>query len=306
MPTINTINDFAAVVHTALTAAFPECCVEMTNVTKNNGVCQTGITVQPKNQNVVPAIYLEPYFSALQSGQTLESVISQIASTCAAGLSCSETGIDEDEIKDFDRVKDRICYKLVSRDMNSGLLSDVPHRYYHSLAVIYYLQHTTDKGLLTVTVTNGLAQIWGTDEKSLFALAAGNTPRLCRGIVLTMEDVLDGSENLKTSPYKHFDFTCSASDIQPMYVATNKNKTYGAAVILYDGLLETAAEKIGSFYAIPSSVHEFMLIPDSFGELDSIKRMVKEINAAEVPDEEILSDTIFHYDAGTHELKIAV
>ena len=121
-----------------------------------------------------------------------------------------------------------------------------------------------------------------------------------------MEDVLDGSENLKTSPYKHFDFTCSASDIQPMYVATNKNKTYGAAVILYDGLLETAAEKIGSFYAIPSSVHEFMLIPDSFGELDSIKRMVKEINAAEVPDEEILSDTIFRYDAGTHELKIAV
>lgn len=88
--------------------------------------------------------------------------------------------------------------------------------------------------------------------------------------------------------------------------ATNASKTYGAAVILYDGLLETSAERLGSFYALPSSVHEFMFIPDTFGNVEDIKQMVQEINAAEVPEEEVLSDNIYHYDSNAHELKIVV
>lgn len=53
-------------------------------------------------------------------------------------------------------------------------------------------------------------------------------------------------------------------DICPMYVATNSKKLNGACVMLYDGLLRDFARKVGrSFYIIPSSIHEVILIPDT-------------------------------------------
>lgn len=249
---------------------------------------------------------MEPYFEEVQSGKTLEEVIRQIISSCVAALSYTETGINADDITDFEPVKDNICYKLVNKQLNSKLLAEVPYRDYHGLVIVYYFRYAAEKGILTASITNSLAQMWDIDEEALFTLATGNTPRLCRGIVLTLDNVLGSSKSLKTKPYAGFDFTCSETDILPMYVATNASKTYGAAVILYDGLLETAAERLGSFYALPSSVHEFMFIPDTFGNVEDIKQMVQEINAAEVPEEEVLSDNIYHYDSNAHELKIVV
>ena len=41
------------------------------------------------------------------------------------------------------------------------------------------------------------------------------------------------------------------------YVLTNKNKTLGAATMLYPGVMEKITEKMKApFYIIPSSVHE--------------------------------------------------
>lgn len=91
-----------------------------------------------------------------------------------------------------------------------------------------------------------------------------------------------------------------------MYIATNQNKTYGAGILLYDGLLDTVAEKLGNFYVLPSSVHELIIVPEKFGHPFELKQMVEEINGAEVPAEEILSDKCYCYDAQAHELKIAV
>ena len=307
MHTINTIKDFTAAVHTALSAAFPERQIEPINVTKNNDVHLTGMKIMSHNNKVAPAIYMEPYFNMLKSGNPLEEVIIQIVSSCRAALSCTNAGIGAEDLTDFAYVKDKTCYKLVNKHMNSALLTTVPHRDYLDLSIVYYIRLAqTDNGLATLNVTDSLAHTWGVDEETLFSLASSNTPLLCRGIVLTMDNVLDKSVNSQTKTYDHFDFTCSETHILPMYVATNTNKTYGASVILYAGLLDAAAEKLGSFYALPSSVHEFMFIPDTFGNAEYIKQMVKEINAAEVPEEEVLSDNIYHYDSRTHELKIAV
>lgn len=303
MPTIKTVQDFTAAVQTALTAAFPKCKIEAVDVTKNNDVQLTGLAIHPQNKKASPTIYMEPYFAAFQSGQPLAEMINQIIINCTSALSCTNVGIDTEEITDFNRVKDKICYKLINKNLNSTLLAAVPHSDYHDLAVVYYIHLAlTDNGLSTLNVTHSLAKTWGVDEESLFALASSNTPRLCRGLVLAINDVL--SVDLKTKPYTYFDFTLSDTDILPMYIATNTNKIYGAASILYDGLLDAAAEKLGSFYAIPSSVHELMFVPVTFGDAESIRQMVHEINGTEIPAEEILSDNIYCYDAESREFKI--
>ncbi len=311
MPTIKTINDFTIAVHTALATKFPEYKIEAVNVTKNNDVHLTGITIKPQNKKVAPTLYMEPYFAALKSGQTLAAVIDQIISSCTAALSCSNSGIDAEDITDFEHVKDKICYKLVGRNKNSEFLSAVPHRDYLDLAIVYYLQTTiTDNGTATVTVTNDLAHIWGVDESELYDLARKNTPRLNRGIVLALSDTLSGCTNTPQAhsiqTYDGYDFSTRSSEILPMYIATNTTKTYGAAVILYDGLLKDVAEYLScsGIYAMPSSIHEFICIPDTFGSIEYIKQMVQEINSTEVRPDEVLSDNIYHYDAATRELTV--
>lgn len=311
MPTIKTINDFTIAVHTALATKFPEYKIEAVNVTKNNDVHLTGITIKPQNKKVAPTLYMEPYFAALKSGQTLAAVIDQIISSCTAALSCSNSGIDAEDITDFEHVKDKICYKLVGRNKNSEFLSAVPHLDYLDLAIVYYLQTTiTDNGTATVTVTNDLAHIWGVDESELYDLARKNTPRLNRGIVLALSDTLSGCTNTPQAhsiqTYDGYDFSTRSSEILPMYIATNTTKTYGAAVILYDGLLKDVAEYLScsGIYAMPSSIHEFICIPDTFGSIEYIKQMVQEINSTEVRPDEVLSDNIYHYDAATRELTV--
>lgn len=313
MQTINTIQDFAIAVQTALTAAFPECRIESVNVTKNNNVHINGLAIHSQNKKISPAIYMEPYFAALQSGQPLETVVSQITSICSAALSCAKNGIDAEEITDFNRMKDKICYKLIGKAMNSELLSAVPHRNYHDLAVAYYIRLAmTDNGLATLNITKTLSEIWGVDEETLYSLAHKNTPVLSRGCIVPAADILGGpfsascNDTHESNTYDGFDFTSAAEDGLPMYIATNTNKTYGAAAILYDGLLDSVAANLGSFYVLPSSVHELIIVPEKFGHPSELKQMVEEINGTEVPAEEILSDSCYCFDADTHELKIAV
>ena len=83
-----------------------------------------------------------------------------------------------------------------------------------------------------------------------------------------------------------------------MYVLSNQRRVEGAACMLYPNLVRDFAEAVGSsFYIIPSSVHELLLLPTAHLEESSeIKNMIKEINDSQVSAEEILSYSLYLYD----------
>ncbi len=95
-----------------------------------------------------------------------------------------------------------------------------------------------------------------------------------------------------------------------LYIATNDRETNGAAVLLYDGLLEGFARRMGSdFYIFPSSIHEtlFLPIPSDLGEKDRsyMLEMVRGVNAGgEVAPEDILSDNVYYYDSKDNSLRL--
>lgn len=212
-------------------------------------------------------------------------------------------------IKDFGFAKNKICYLLTNKKrLNKGFLPAVTHRSFHDLAICYYLQYTNGK---TEIITDSLAKLWNVDESELFNLAHKNTKLLNRGRVETISDVIDGTimaasvQESESDMYDGFDISRSKTDFLPMYVVTNAENRYGAAVILYDGLLDAIAAKIGDFYALPSSIHEFICVPDTSGDTDYFAEMVRDINATKIPPEEFLSENIYHYSAGNHEFTIA-
>ena len=92
----------------------------------------------------------------------------------------------------------------------------------------------------------------------------------------------------------------------PMYVLTNDVKYYGAACILYDGVLKEFAESAGrDLYILPSSVHEVILLPDmGYEDVDMLKKMVCEVNDTQLSPDEVLSDTIYHYDRDTEDISM--
>lgn len=76
-------------------------------------------------------------------------------------------------------------------------------------------------------------------------------------------------------------------------------------MILYDGLLDAAAEKIGSFFILPSSIHEVIFFPRLPEDVDGMSGMVKDVNSTEISADEVLSGNCYYYCAEARELKIA-
>ena len=91
-----------------------------------------------------------------------------------------------------------------------------------------------------------------------------------------------------------------------MLILTNAGKTYGACCILYPKVLERLAERVdGDYYLIPSSVHEFILLPVEQGRSAAeLKEMIVEVNSTELTPEEILSDQLYLYSRQERCVKI--
>ena len=86
-----------------------------------------------------------------------------------------------------------------------------------------------------------------------------------------------------------------------LYVLSNEKRCQGAAAILYPGILAEAARRLkGSFYILPSSIHEVILLPDDGrGNGDGLHEMIADINQSQLREEEVLSDYAYRYDAAT-------
>ena len=74
---------------------------------------------------------------------------------------------------------------------------------------------------------------------------------------------------------------------------------------LHDRVLGDGARLEDDFYVLPSSVHEVILVPDHVaGSEKELRTMVHEVNHTQVEPEEILSESVYHYDRKKHSLSI--
>ena len=72
----------------------------------------------------------------------------------------------------------------------------------------------------------------------------------------------------------------------------------GAAALFYPGIMKQAAALMeGSYYILPSSVHEVILLPEECApDFRELEKMVRQINRSQVLPEDRLSDHVYHYD----------
>ena len=244
---------------------------ELYTVTKNNGTRRTGILFKQEDSNLAPTIYLEEFYQKYLKGQQVPDLADSICSIYQE-IRVKKT-CDCQNLFDFNHVKEHIVYKLIRRDANEELLKQIPYEPFLDLAVVYYIQiDNTRFGSAAIQIRNEHLRYWRVEKEEIRRLAGKNTPRI---YPVQIQQI-----------------------VRFMYVATNEQCSLGAAVMRYPDFREKVRGMIGEgFYILPSSIHEVILVPESFGmEPERMQEMVKEINQIGVAPEEVLSDSVYYSD----------
>ena len=244
---------------------------ELYTVTKNNGTRRTGILFKQTDSNLAPTIYLEEFYQKYLQGQQVPDLADSICNIYQE-IRVKKT-CNCQNLFDFENVKEHIVYKLIRRDANEELLKKIPYEPFLDLAVVYYIQiDNTRFGSAAIQIRNEHLRYWRVEKEEIRRLAEKNTPRI---YPVQIQQI-----------------------VRFMYVATNEQCSLGAAVMRYPNLCEKVRGMIGEdFYILPSSIHEVILVPESFGqEPDRMAEMVKEINQTGVAPEEVLSDSVYYFD----------
>ena len=210
-------------------------------------------------------------------------------------------------------------YKLINRKLNEELFSDIPHRSFLDLEVVYYYKVQSDKdGLASILIRNRFLEEWNVTEQELYEAAMNNTVQHNPYIVVSMQkmfrDMLFGDPKPKQEVddskmdelAREAELMAELDSDDEMFVLTNKGKYFGAGCLLYKEVLKKIANKLNDdLIILPSSVHETILLRASMaGNISALKLMVEEVNRSQVGREERLSDNVYKYDRNSDKMSI--
>lgn len=258
--------------------------IQMREMPRNNGTHYDGLVILRPGRNISPAIYLTPYYHRYLEGVALEDIYEDILSAYRRRL--PEEDFDIGMFTSFERVRSRLVMRLIHYGRNEEMLQDVPHCRFHDLAITFCCLLRADAdNQASILVHNEHRKLWGVDSLELLAEAQANSPVLLPAQITPFSDLLP-------------ELAGACGSEVPMYVATNRCRTNGAGVILYEGQLAAVSGLLGAdLIILPSSVHEVLLLPvqDDSG-LAECSQMVREVNETQLADEDVLSDHAYYYD----------
>lgn len=285
--------------------ALPNMDVDCGVFTKNNDTPRYGIILKRRDEFISPTVYVDGLYQDYQrKKKTIPEAADEVLKVMGK---VREHAVHYQSFSaDFADCRDRIVYRLVSRERNERTLQSTPHLPFLDLAITFgVVCHISEQGVETMTVTNALAKQWQVGTSELVQLAEENTPRIFPVKRDTLAAVL--------MRYMGLDGACEGMEREgagedgawerwdegdtPMILLSNALGVNGAAVMLYPGIIQGIAEEFGSdLYILPSSIHEVIVVPDrDVGTRDELSGMVKNINDSHVCREEILSDTAYFY-----------
>lgn len=271
-------------------------------VRKNNGVCQDGLVIVQKGEKVAPAIYLKEYYDKLEQGEELAAVFAQIVETYTGRHEVR--GEEAEKILDYDYVRTQMGYRVINYERNRELLKEIPHVRFLDMAVVFYgmLPEFGDESLrASFLIQKKQLSLWDREFEEIYQDALTNCPKMLPEKICSMEQLL-----LEILGENHPLFG-QGEDAPGMYVLTNQKKYYGAACMLYPGVLKEFAGKLKKdLYILPCSIHEVLILPCEEGmTAEVLKSMVCQVNETELSREEILSDEVYYYSRSQDELRIA-
>lgn len=244
-----------------------------------------GLTILQSGENISPTIYLNSFYRDLENGDDIELVIGKILMTYFKYR--TDGHFDTSNLLEYELLKERLYVKLINKHLNEELLSDVPHKnFLDDFAIIpQVLVSMEEEGNACFTIHNNHLKLWNIDTNELLNQAIENTRNIFEVSLQNMASVM-----------KELGFELPNELETPMWVLTNHQKLNGAAMLIYEDILQDFANQYGDFYIIGSSIHEVLLIPANANmNIEELTEMNLAVNASEVNLEDILGTKAYFY-----------
>lgn len=201
--------------------------------------------------------------------------------------------IKTNQTSNYEKIKNKIVYKLVNYKENEKLLSDLPYILFLDMAIIFYiLPEEIDRTRKDILICKEHLKIWKVKQNEIYQQAKKNTPILLPYKIKDTKNILQECETI--------------GGVSNCYILTNQNNWNGACCILYENILKSFAEKQNSnIIIIFFSIHEVLLVSeDERINRKELFNVVKPVNKGKVKKEEQLSNSIYLYEFNTEEFKI--
>ena len=268
--------------------------MKLTTVESPDGMTDR-LMVSVDDSKMSMAFRLKEIYQSVEDGEDIDHAVYKMVNTIEDNISFVKE--KEQDVKsfisDYEKVKDNTYLRLIPGD--SPILKSTPHRMIEDMALVVnvHLDSFSDEhGKSCVVVTKPLMEMYGIDEAQLFADAEKNSlanePMVFKPLLDMVKDLISNED------------IPNPEDVGIVtYIATNQSGFQGAAVAGYPDFCEKAAETIGgSFYMLPSSVHEFILIKDDgTPKAKDLNRMIKNVNETVLEPRDVLAAQCYHYDA---------
>lgn len=278
--------------------------IDPVTVTKMNDQVLYGLSFKHQEGGAAPTIYVNEEYESHRKGKPLETISSQIVVLYMDTMLVRGETVLRDLSLDNDN--NELTIRIVELKRNRNYLSEIPYASIgNGLAAVCDVKaKESDEGYWRTTITRKGMEENCYDKEKIFARAFENAPKTDPPTLITMECQMfgiDGTDYLKAGPI-------SDRDKVPMYVLSNESGLLGAAALFYPGVQEKIAENLGeNYYALPSSVHEFIIVPESLApDPIHLAEMVRTANKTVVDPSEVLSDNVLFYDREEKQLGTAV
>ena len=276
-------------------------------VKKTNDTDKEAVIVRLIGTAVQATIYPEDMFEGYKDTGDFEKCVKEVIRACE-----EVPFVDEHHIpKTWESAKGRLHMRVINKNWNKQTLKRMPYREYLDLAIMFYVLIKEERGLMaTLPVSRECMKLWGADVKSLWEAAQKNLEEE----VFQIETMGAVIENMLTEMKDSEDAGMFWNDMEgkeiegigKVYVVTNTCKKYGARAILRKDLLQRLAkEQGGSFYILPCSVHEILVLKENgMVTAESLKNMVYHCSGTVEP-EECLSDSVYYYNKDEDRVEVA-
>lgn len=263
--------------------------LEAIDVIKLNDMLLSGIVFEQGEFGAT--LYLEDFADGSKSPADIadEMLTAYETSTAVPPVELMES---IKNMQSLENMQDHLIVTLADIEKNHAFLQTVPYKEIgNGLAFICRAFHADADGcgVMCTTITTDLVKSNSWDVDDMFEAAIKNTVKVNPPKLYHMADALFGrsADDLLSNNFK------IGSD--DMMVLTNDSGMYGAVSLFLPGVAENLLDRIGPFFAIPSSQHEFILLSEESGfTLPALKTMCKEANETVVALKDILSDRILY------------
>lgn len=198
----------------------------------------------------------------------------------------------------FAEIKDRIIYVLENAE--AAEVKSRPYEAYLDMVKTFRVYQYDGENDFNITWDD--LEKWGVKLEAVKEAAERNTPVLIPPMVYQVVQTPSGIRQIETGDSMEaiLEYMAHMNNVvDPMYMVTNITGQYGAGSILNELLLERIAELWKEdIILLPSSVHEFLLIPFSKKrmELKDWQETVSFMNSTMLLEGGVLSNSVYRYD----------